>query len=214
MMFFAQKNQNRFGFFPLSFGMVLLLIFITVSAETAFADVIRGTLSRSAQGSDIYLTLKDTTETLRISPGSPQLASELARLSNGDTVTGSGWIRLDEQGQRFIRLDAIESVGLQEVLGVWKSDRWEVFEFQNFSRLNLYVPTQNDSRPMTLAKTREFTYILAPERGSTYSIFLSDNTSIHVGSLEVSSRQLNLIVFDSQTGHPSENISLSPLPVR
>jgi hypothetical protein len=114
-----------------------------------------------------------------------------------------------------VRLDAIESLGLRELLGSWRTDRWEVYEFRDFSRMNLYVPTQSSSgQRIPLSKAREYNYVLAPEQGARYSIFLSDDRSVTVGSIEVKENKINFTVYDSKTGEISENISLSPLSLQ
>jgi hypothetical protein len=195
---------------------VTSFVALFVFAGQANADSINGFIQLQAGSSDIYLLIKPDQPALKIQTLTPALMTDLQNLKTGDFIVGRGTlptaISTPDQ-QNVVQLESIESVGLTELLGSWRSDNWEVFEFKDFTQLNLYQPTPNLSGP-ALQKTGQFQYVLAPDQGDRYSIFLSDDHSIQVGSIEFNSTGIALTVFDSQTGKVSQNISLSPIPAQ
>ncbi|CAN5528744.1 hypothetical protein BH10BDE1_BH10BDE1_15330 [soil metagenome] len=139
-----------------------------------------------------------------------------------------------------VQVEGIESVGLRSVLGTWRSDKWEVVRFEDFTRMSLYRPKAGSGlasalginfhlemsllNPLTslkrlgFSKLKDLNYTLAPERGSAYSIFLVEKkpgggpAPVYVGRLEVQDRALKLEIYNPKTGESSEVLSL--LPVR
>ena len=161
---------------------------------------------------------------------STSLAIRLAllELKNGDFVVVSG-----EFGDKNrdgisdeIRVDAIESVGLTQLIGSWRSSKWDVVRFEDFNSLSLYRAKSRGAQRLgtppgaraELAKLKDLSYTLAPEQGSSYSIFLAEKNSfrvpapVYVGHLELKPDSLKLEILDPMTGHASEVLSL--LPVR
>lgn len=171
---------------------------------------------------------------LRLDPFSPPLRIEarghvqetLSTLASGSYVVGRGEIAPD---QKSVRIDAVQTIGLREVLGVWKSSQNEVFEFRSFNRLFRYRSVQRDGATH-LQLQQKFEYALTPDAGQAYSIFITDNQKrIFFGTLRVDgtieadsapqspsspSRILLLTMYDSQTGTESQKFSLSPLLVK
>ena len=70
-----------------------------------------------------------------------------------------------------IDVQAIESVGLQGLLGIWRTQQWQVFEFRDFNRLNLYSSTQSPPSSVGLEKTARILVRASPR--FTESIFYS-----------------------------------------
>jgi len=178
-------------------------------AVAAGPKSVRGFVHTEPSG-ELYLTVRTSSVPLKIVPVGLTLLGDLSKLRDGDFIIGSGTLNANE---KTVLLEAIESVGLQEVLGIWRADNWDVFEFRDFSRLNLYRPTADPGRAIRLAKIHELSYVLAPERGDSYSIFLSDDRSVQVGTLKVRDKNILLSVFDT-SGRIMSNISLSPLSLR
>ena len=151
------------------------------------------------------------------------IRTSLLDLKSGDFVVVSGELadkNLDGIYDEVV-VDAIESVGLNQLIGSWRSSKWDVVRFEDFNSLSLYRP--KFSGPQTvgtradLAKLKDLSYTLAPERGSSYSIFLAEKNSlsipapVYVGHLEVRADSLKLEIFDPKTGSSSEVLSLSPV---
>lgn len=208
----------------------------------AFADSIRGFVQ--IQNSQVFFQpvvdgLPLTEKALPIST-SIGVRTALLDLRSGDYVVVSG--RLVDSNRDGVTdevaVHAIESVGLNSLIGTWRSAKWEVVRFEDFSRMSLYRPrfrlsatpspaglnpvtsaALNPSR-MSLSKLKDLNYTLAPEQGSTYSIFLVEKkvtgpAPVYVGRLHVKEsaqeKRLTLEIFDPKTGDSAEVLSLSPV---
>ncbi len=156
------------------------------------------------------------------------IRTSLLDLKTGDFVVVSGRLHDNDQNGEpdEVTVHAIESVGLNELIGTWRSPNWEVVRFEDFTSMSLYrprymtgkTPLHNPRRGrMSFSKLKDLNYTLAPEQGSNYSIFLVEKMSlagpapIYVGRLSVQKRLLKLEIFDSKTGQPGEVLSLSPV---
>ncbi len=161
----------------------------------------------------VYIKRLQNPLSQKIVPASQGLLIDLQKLSTGDFIIGSG--RFDPHRQLFV-LASIDTVGLQQILGSWRSSSGQIFEFRDFVRLNLY----NTHQRVRLARRgvsspkffmhRQMTYTLAPESGENiWSIFMADRQGVHIGSMNLSSRKMDLTLYDTVTGQISEKIELS-----
>ena len=188
---------------------VALLSLTILAGSAAVASTISGTIRNdgqiNGQPSPIYLVTGGQTAFQIDSKAS--VLELVRRLRTGDQITAQGTISTD--GKKLV-IDSVDRVGLQELLGTWRSSRWEIFEFRDFTSLNLYVPTV-DEGSASLVRTHSLKYVITPEQSNRFSIFMSDNLNVRMGFLEVGSSKLTLTVTDPKTGQVSENISLSPI---
>jgi hypothetical protein len=113
--------------------------------------------------------------------------------------------------EKHFTIDSIDQVGLTQLLGTWRSSRWEIFEFQDFSQLNLYMPEMQNQGNISLAKTHSLKYIVTPDAENRFAIFMNDDRDVRMGFIELGPNQVTLTINDFYTGQVSENISLSPL---
>lgn len=189
------------------FKILLVIGMSLVGATPSFAQAItvRGLID-TASGKLSLVTKYDVI--YQLETYNSNVRYDLTRLRQGDYLVARG--NVDEISKR-VTIEAIESLGLRELIGTWSSTRLEVYEFQDFTRLNLYVPNQaRDS----IEIAGKYNYAVAPDHGDRYSIFLSDNRSVLVGTFEFKNQRLQLTVLDPKTGRVSQNISLSPLTVK
>jgi len=130
--------------------------------------------------------------------------ASIRRLKSGDHLVGHGQIITAE---RLIRLESIDLVGLRTVLGVWRSNNQQVFNFRTFTRLSVSSAATNfDSKP------REFQYSLAPASvGSAWSILLADHLGVRVGAVEVRRDRLRLTIYGNHASEPDQSWELSPV---
>lgn len=222
-----------------------LALFGTAAPAQSATKSIRGFVS--IQGSKIFL-LPMTPPALRPGAGlalalkplpietSIANRTALMDLKTGDFVVLSGAYQ-DTDGDRIIdqvNVAAIESVGLNAVLGTWRNAKWELVRFEDFNRVSLYRPRfvtnaktgeHDGPSPVTslqdYAKLKDLNYTLAPERGSAYSIFLVEKTQkkgpapVYVGRLRLPQPgvggTLTIEILDPRTGTSSEVLSLSPV---
>lgn len=179
-----------------------------LASGTASAETIRGFIRTDANGV-AHLDVSVNEPPYRIE-ASPQSERDIGKLKLGDFLVARGSL---DKATNVAHVDVIETVGLRGLIGPWQSGSKKVYEFEDFSRLNLYREFR-DSTGVTLSKFKQMNYSVSPEAGGRYSIFMSDNRSIKIGFLDFEARGIKLTVIDPKTGRVSENISLSPLPVK
>lgn len=155
----------------------------------------------------------------------------LLQLRSGDFVVAAGELidRDHRPGPEVALIQGIESVGLQNLIGSWRTARWDIIRFEDFSRASLYSKNRpgdaHSSTPPTgsLAKLKELRYTLAPERANGYSIFLVESGAgspgpVYVGRLELSSSvrttkpEIKLDILDPSSGQVSESFHFTRLP--
>jgi hypothetical protein len=220
------KSQRQIQVAALIFGFLFIALIFSVNANAHPAnsnDIIRGQIINEGGVSDLQLKT-ETLDVYKIS-GSQTLTARLRKLKNGDFIVATGVLYASEYAagpqpeQKTAFLDSIQTVGLQELLGLWRSSRWEVFEFQDFSRLNLYLTHSDGQSDPSFSRTHELSYAITLENSADYSIFISDNLKkVMAGSLHMSgageTESLTLTLFDPATGQVAEKISLSPLMLK
>ncbi len=205
----------------------VLLLLIVGQVSTAAADSIRGFIL--IESMQVYLLpLPKQTDAKRLSVSTSfQLRSSLLDLKTGDYVVLDGKLSdSDRDGQTDeVVVDGIESVGLSDLIGTWRSPKWQVVHFENFNSLTLYRPKfpapARQSGFVDLTKFKDLSYSLAPELGTSYSIFLVEKHAasgtrgaVYVGRLKLQNEAvttLTLEIFDPKTGKSNEVISLSPV---
>jgi len=195
-------------------GVTVSLIVLTL-AYLLFASLPPASASESLRGfvhqskGQLTIALKSSATPFRVTPSSGS-HENLSSLHDGDYVILTGNVN---QANHTIEIEAIESVGLQALLGIWRTQQWQVFEFRDFNRLNLYGSTMTPPSPVGLEKLREFSYILAPNSDNKFTIILTDDKEVHAGVIELADKSVHLQLFDSKTGQVAQDISLSPLPL-
>ena len=183
---------------------ILIVVVGAFVGLSAHADALRGFIQKKDGARSLLVQNEDGTQTLlKMAAANPSVQANIDMLKNGDYLVARGTSNADS-----VQVDSIESLGLQALVGLWATQKYEVYEFQDFTRLNLYVPNDNHS---DVVKAGEFQYSVAPDQGTRYSIFLSNTDSITVGSLEFRKHHLVLNVIDPKTGQVSADIVLSPL---
>lgn len=187
------------------------LVVFVLFASSAQAITISGALRNDAPDAPMALITANPKRTLVIE-SKTSLLLLLRRLKTGDQLVVQGDVSTD---QKSVSVTSIDRIGLRELLGAWRSSRWQVFEFKDFSKLDLYVPKMNeDHGSVSLSKTNSLQYVIAPDSEDRFSIFMTDNRNVRMGFLELRPNQVNLSFTDSQTGEVTENLSLSPLRLK
>ncbi len=178
-------------------------------ANTASAETLVGTLRNNGGEKPLEFVLSNTTDILVIEARTSLLA-DLRRLKTGDLITAQGSV-LSET--KKVHLESIDSLGIQQLLGTWKSDRYEIFEFKDFNQLNLYIPTYKAEGGISFSQTHSLSYVVTPAEGDGFSIFITDDSEVKLAFLELQKNKLNLTVtqFKNNSGLVTENISLSPI---
>ena len=189
------------------FMKALALLLCLLLPSISRAESLRGFIQKSS--GQRYLEVQNdngTKSLLQITTTTEPVRTSLNKLKAGDYLVARGTVDIESKS---VQVEAIESLGLHALVGAWTSDRREVYDFRDFSRLTLYIPS-GDAKT-NVVKAGEFRYAVTPDQGAQYSIFLSDNQSVTIGSIEFKKSRLMLKVVDPSTGEVSSELSLSPL---
>jgi hypothetical protein len=200
-------RQNRSLRLILALFASIAIVFGFMGTALAEVTSYRGLIVRPSPESEPLLKISESQQPLKMVAGAPGLTINLNKLRDGDLIVASGTLLLEHVA---IKVMSIEMVGLRELFGLWRTNSWEIFEFEDFQRLNLYLPS-SEGGSMKITKAQALAYVLAPENGDRYSIFISGQSSVIAGTLVVRDRELSLSIIDPESGVASKNISLSPL---
>jgi hypothetical protein len=184
---------------------IFTALFLALAAGSAHADALRGFVQKKAGVRILVVQNDDGSQSqLQISTSTTQVQADINKLKSGDFLVARGSV-----ANLTVQIDAIESLGLQALVGSWGTTTTDIYEFQDFTHLNLYASNADHSQ---IVKTNEFQYSVAPDQGSRYSIFMSNTGgSVTVGSIEFKKRHLVLNTIDPTNGKVSADIVLSPL---
>jgi hypothetical protein len=129
-----------------------------------------------------------------------QTQDDLNHLETGDHLIGLGYV----QGlKKIIWMDDLEMVGVRRVLGNWKErSRMRTFEFRDFTSLNV---SEGKSDPGVTIN-----YRLVPDKKNQWTIFLSAEKSLRVGTMTYAPDRMNIQLVDLNSGSITEEFNLSP----
>lgn len=124
--------------------------------------------------------------------------NNISKLSSGDFIFGNG--NLNDQTES-VEVDGIDYVGLKKLIGAWVSQEG-VFYFKNFTDLLLYTVSKNT------ALRSDLRYSTAPAAGDQWVLFISDKKATTLATIELSSSQATMQLFDSETGAVVKTLNL------
>lgn len=199
-------NQNICSGLPYLILLSRALLLVSLFSFECHADTITGVIRRSGPSDSVLLDVDGAQNLLQVN-AKFEVYQFLSHLRSGDQITVQGNVTTD---QRHLVIQSVDRVGLQELIGMWHSATWEIYNFLDFSSLDLYLPS-NPRSTASVVRHESLKYVVTPTGGERYSIFMCDNQNVSLGFLEVSASRLTLTVTDPQTGQPGEKISLSPL---
>ena len=170
----------------------LMLIPILVFSLCIQAETIKGPSVKEPSGIYINLSNLGTLYKINTEAMSPLLRELFHYLESDDYFDGFG--RVDTTSKN-IYLGGVDSIGLDRLIGVWKSDSNDTYSFTNFSSLELsYNP---DS--LSVPPPKKFRYRITPNNNGQWSIlFIGDD--IHIGTLIVDHQTSTLQLYDQETG--------------
>ncbi|MGE3974535.1 MAG: hypothetical protein AB7F59_08425 [Bdellovibrionales bacterium] len=180
--------------------------FTSKAFTTLYEQPIEGRIVRYPQDFDVYIQLNDTPNILPIRSPYRESQADLEHLEAGDWISGRGFI-----ADGYVRLESLELIGIRKILGKWNelSDR-SVFHFQDFNSLSVeYLSNNNKS-------IERFKYRLAPDKKDEWTVFLSEPTGVHLGSIQYLQNKMLFHLIDVSTGKIVQTFDLSALkfPVR
>lgn len=192
---------------------------LSLSATPAHAVGLQGFLLNTAPNEPLRLQLKNSNLGALVIDAPMGVLSLLRQLHTNDFLDLQGSISADNKS---VTIETIDRLGLQELLGAWRTDRWEVFEFKNYTHLELFIPYNAEGNSQSAAKltdetsglparTRSLRYVVTPQNNTGLSIFISDENGVRLGFLTLGYRHLTIEMSDLKNGGIAERIQLVPV---
>lgn len=142
---------------------------------------------------------RETSRTFRIQPSNPDVQKSLSQLATFDGLRG----QVSNISSDTLILEAIDFVSLRRLLGSWRTDKTSV-RFVNYSRVRFDMD----------GNAREFTYALSPGQYNGWRIYLTDQSSVVLGTVNVDGVNAILEFYDPRTGQTAQHLQLSKVPPR
>jgi hypothetical protein len=175
----------------------ILLAAVLLAPSFARALEVRGRLDR--QGEHLRL-ISDQNVVYPLFPISAPLSQDLVELSSGDYLEAT-LEPLDEFSQYY--LTQIHFVGVCRLVGLWIAENLSLVSVEGFNEILIY------DRRIPRREPDMYQYILAPEDGPGWSIFLSQPGKVMTGRLRFVGENLNLKLWNKS--EPRLELHLIPL---
>jgi len=174
---------------PFAITFVLLMSYVN-----AMASPIQGTVH---VGVDRVLNLVINNKNFAIKSQSVAVAQDLSRVGEGDLIVAEGYYSLASQ---IVYINSIDWVGLNRLLGHWRTDDWKVIEFKNYTQLYLYNTSLSNVKefsPTVTESTRhDIQYRVTPGTGNYWSLLLSGDRHVYIGELLLFDKTIALRIYD------------------
>lgn len=156
-----------------------------------------------------YMLHQDA-ETFEIQSANNEVTKTLNRLRTGDYLAFEGYI---SPAQRKAVIQSMDWVGLQRLLGFWKTRDKKIIEVSSFTTMKFHQgnPTEifyRERKPHYEGKGVNVSYRVAPSVGSSWSLFIANQGSYKLGRMLLSDKELTISFFDSETGKVTKTITL------
>ncbi|MCB0407316.1 MAG: hypothetical protein KDD34_03870 [Bdellovibrionales bacterium] len=184
---------------------LLFLISATASAYD-LTDALEGIIYRT--GNKIYFKSTGDFQYYKIRPTNAYVNRDIQQLESGDSLEASGYL---EKSKSIFHIDSVHFVGLKKILGVWKDQTNNLFQFVNFEKLTVYLrPSTNRVHSMSSDYTpvKSFQYTITPNPSNDWSILINDNLSIQTGNLEFEKNNIKIHFINSETGEITKTVTL------
>ncbi len=142
---------------------------------------------------------RETARTYKIQPSNPDVKKSLFQLATFDGIRG----QISNKTEDTLILETIDFVSLRRLLGDWTDETARV-SFVDFARVSFDMS----------GNARHFYYALSPSQNNTYKIYLTDQSSVVLGSLNIDGFRTILEFYDSTTGQVAQRLELSKAPPR
>ncbi|OQW48577.1 MAG: hypothetical protein A4S09_04045 [Proteobacteria bacterium SG_bin7] len=156
-----------------------------------------------------YLLHQDA-ETFEIQSANTEVSKTLGRLRTGDYLAFEGYI---SPAQRKAVIQSMDWVGLQRLLGFWKTRDKKLVEFSSFTTLKFHHgnPTEifyRDRRPRSENDLISVSYRVAPSVGASWSLFIANQGNYKLGRMVFNDKEITISFFDSETGKITKTVTL------
>lgn len=184
---------------------ILSFILLVLSLNLHAEEKIQGFIVKKEDA--IFLTIEPG-KTYSLEATAIQDSNSLRELESGDFIVGAG----DIIGES-IKMESLHFVGLRKIIGLWRTDDWELFEFRNFEDLLLLWPelaTEGIFKPSPI-KSKSYNYTLAPATAPFWSMILVSDTSVDLARLTFTHEKLIIELLHRDQNDTQRTFILSPL---
>jgi hypothetical protein len=157
------------------------------------------------KGDEVFFTPKSSELLYKVIATTFDVQESLARLDNGDFVSGNG--TLDTTNKK-ISVQSIDYVGLQKLLGPWVGTDGTIV-FKDYTTMR-FIPRFRDLTLDTrLARyQREFRYSVSPKDSNEWALFMSDSMNTTFATVEFTKNKIILKIFESESGNIVRTLKL------
>lgn len=191
--------------FSLILGSVTFVTSIAAHASPIFGFV---------EVADHKYLLHQDAESFEIQSANNEVSATLNHLRTGDYLAFEGYI---SPAQRKAVIQSIDWVGLQRLLGFWKTSDRKLIEISSFTSMKFHQgnPTEvffTGRRPRYETTSVNVSYRVAPSVGTSWSIFIANQGKYKLGRMLLDGKDMTINFFDSETGRVTKTVSLQKVP--
>lgn len=183
-----------------AFKLVVLLInlvFCFAFSSTAHADeTIKGRIKKI---DNTYLLVTKTQVAYTLDFTSAVSEQQIKRLNNGDFASVTA--NFSSISPSLIYVTSVDYIGLESILGTWRSESDMCYEFTSFTRLYVFGPNKDGQceRDVNPDKYGKYNYFINPDVGA-WTMLISNSNSEFFGELSIiEENHLEIELFDNQT---------------
>jgi len=182
----------------------IIFLIVTFSIQLVLgSQAFNGYLTK--KGDEVFFTPKSSELFYKVIATTFDVQESLARLDNGDFVSGSG--TLDTINKK-ISVQSIDYVGLQKLLGPWVGADGTIV-FKDFTTMR-FIPRFRDLTLDTRLTRfqREFHYSVSPKDSNEWALFMSDSMNTTFATVEFTKKKIILKIFESESGNIVRTLKL------
>ncbi len=146
-----------------------------------------------------FLVDRETARTYRLEANNPNVENSLSQLTTFDGIRG----QTSNKNSETLILETIDFVSLRRLLGNWQDQSAQV-TFEDYTRVQFNINGNN----------RQFMYALSPGQNNAWRIYLTDQASVVLGTLNVEQMRAVLEFYDPKTGQTAQRLELSKVTAR
>lgn len=170
------------------------LLLASVSAQSA--ELFKGHIKKL---NDVVILVSQSQIEYTLSFNNDVSNQQIQRLNNGDFASVTADV--DPTNSNLIHVSSVDYIGLEMLMGVWRSDVNMCYEFTSFTRLYAYTPDKYNEcvRKNDSDAEAKYTYFINPDI-DVWNMLISSNTSEFVGKLNILNlSNVEITLFDSRT---------------
>lgn len=223
-------NKPNFGLFSVSkadyllkpFQLMMFVFFfvfslIALASQNVLAanDVFtfRGKIERINE--EIYLSESRSKLSLKMDYSNDISKQQLERLKPGDYASVTATV--DELNPNHIYVTSVDYVGLQTLLGTWKSEINLCYEFTGFTTFYVYTPNnkglcvRQNNKNSFKPQVNKYNFFINPDIDA-WNLLISSTDNNFVGELMIhDANNIEIQLFDNQTDAVLDSIVLRRL---